>query len=85
MTVADQNISPSNMSRDTALFEKLKKEHDLAKAIKNNDAEVPIHLWDDTVWAGAPSRLIKHREGARDLGEFFKRAMAGFRKLFIRL
>jgi hypothetical protein len=34
-----------------ALFDKLKKEHDLAKAIKNIDAEVPIHLWDTAVWA----------------------------------
>jgi hypothetical protein len=31
-TVANQDPSPLNTSRDAALFEKLKKEHDLAKA-----------------------------------------------------
>jgi hypothetical protein len=29
---------------DNALFERLKKEHDLAKAMKNNNLEVPVHL-----------------------------------------
>ncbi len=32
-----------------ALFDKLKKEHDIAKAVKSNNAKVPIHLWDEGV------------------------------------
>jgi hypothetical protein len=84
-TIANQDLSPSNTSGDAALFKKLKKEHNLAKAVKNNNAEVRVHLWDDAIWAGAPSRLIKCREGAHDPPKFFNRAMAGFQKLFIRL
>jgi hypothetical protein len=84
-TIASQDQSPSNTIRNTALFKKLKKEHELAKAVKNNDAEVPIHLRDDAIWTRALSRLIKRGEGARNPPEFFKRAMAGFRILFIKL
>ena len=29
---------------NTALFDKLKEEHDLAKAVKNDDAACPVHL-----------------------------------------
>jgi hypothetical protein len=37
-----------------SLFDKLKKEQDLAKAIKSNDAEVPVLLWDKAVCQGEP-------------------------------
>jgi hypothetical protein len=38
----------------SAHFDKLKKVHDLTKAVKNNKVEVPIHLWDTAVWVGTP-------------------------------
>jgi hypothetical protein len=53
-TVVLQYPLSQHMSNDATLFEKLKKEHNLAKAIKNDDAKVPVHLWDDAAWAGAP-------------------------------
>jgi len=36
--------TPGLLERD--LFAKLKQEHDLAKAVKSDDAEVPVDLWD---------------------------------------
>jgi hypothetical protein len=80
-----QDPLSQHTSDDTTLFKKLKKEHNLAKAVKNDNAKVPVHLWDDAAWAGAPPQLIEHGEGARDPPEFFKQAMTGFRKLFVRL
>jgi hypothetical protein len=46
-TVGVQEVSGAddNMS----LFVCLKKEHDLAKAVKSDDAEVPVFLWDNAV------------------------------------
>ncbi len=37
------------------IFENLKQEHDLAKAIKANDAEVPVELWDTAVCRRKPT------------------------------
>jgi hypothetical protein len=36
------------------MFEKLKKEHDLAKAVKADDAKVPVYLWDEAVCREKP-------------------------------
>ncbi len=33
------------------MFEELKQEHNLAKAVKANDAKVPVYLWDEAVCA----------------------------------
>ena len=33
----------------------VKEEHDLAKAVKSDDAEVPTHMWDSRVCRGAPT------------------------------
>jgi hypothetical protein len=49
------NTMPSHL----ALFAKLKMEHNLAKAVKSDDAEVPIYLWDQAVWKGPPSEAKK--------------------------
>jgi hypothetical protein len=38
-----------------ALLDTVKKEHDLAKAVKSDDAEVPKHLWDIAVCHGPPT------------------------------
>ncbi len=31
------------------LLNKLKEEHDMAKAVKSDDARVPVHLWGERV------------------------------------
>ena len=36
-------------------LDRIKKEHDLAKAVKSDDAEVPIHLWDKRICRGKPT------------------------------
>ena len=41
------------------LFAKLKQEHDLAKAVKSDDAEVPLDLWDQAVCISPPSEVEK--------------------------
>jgi hypothetical protein len=38
-----------------SIFEKLKQEHDLAKAAKLDNAEVPVELWDQAICKGPPS------------------------------
>jgi hypothetical protein len=38
----------------TAILERLKKEHDNAKAVKADDAEVPVYLWDCAVVGREP-------------------------------
>jgi hypothetical protein len=40
-----------------AILEKLKKEHYDAKAVKADDAEVPVHLWDQAVFGRAPTEM----------------------------
>ena len=58
-------VTTSNAGLDSACSEgvvptilnilnKLKKEHDIAKAVKSDDAEVPVHLWDYAVMRGEP-------------------------------
>jgi hypothetical protein len=35
-------------------LERLKREHNLAKAVKLDNAEVPIHIWDNENCGGTP-------------------------------
>jgi hypothetical protein len=63
---------------NNALFERLKKEHDLAKALKNDDAEVPVHLWDAAVWAKAPNWMHEQEGNPTDPPVVFKQTMTGF-------
>jgi hypothetical protein len=57
---------------DLTLFDKLRREHDLAKAIKNNDAKVPIYLWDAVVcW--------------NELSDDQKKALSTLRSFFLRV
>jgi hypothetical protein len=44
----------SSNKGDSTLFDKLKKDHNLAKAIKSDDAKVPVHLWDTAVCGEEP-------------------------------
>ncbi len=38
-----------SMEITKTIFAKLKKEHKFAKAVKSDDAEVPVWLWDNAV------------------------------------
>jgi hypothetical protein len=83
-TAAD--LDPTSLdTSNAALFDKLKKECDLAKAVKNNNAKVPVHLWDTAVWAGAPIWLQDLEGGGTKPSEVFKQAMSSFRQLGVRL
>ena len=52
-----EHINQSPLERE--LFAKLKQEHDLAKAVKSDDAEVPVDLWDQAVCRSPPSEVEK--------------------------
>jgi hypothetical protein len=38
-------------------LKRLKWEHDLAKAVKSNNAEVPVHIWDNAICDGEVTAL----------------------------
>jgi hypothetical protein len=48
-TTIPRLASQSTEEQALALFDKLKEEHDIAKAVKSGNAKVPIHLWDEGV------------------------------------
>jgi hypothetical protein len=50
-----EHINQSLLERE--LFAKLKQEHDLAKAVKSDDAEVPVDLWNQAVCRSTPSEV----------------------------
>ena len=54
---AQESITSSPSGRE--LFAKLKQEHDLAKAVKLDDAEVPVDLWDQAMCRAPPSEVEK--------------------------
>ncbi len=47
--------SKGTVTPEQEILNVLKKEHDLAKAVKSDNASVPKHLWDFTVSLGEPS------------------------------
>jgi hypothetical protein len=47
--------SKGTVTPEQEILNFLKKEHDLAKAVKSDDASVPEHLWDFAVCLGEPS------------------------------
>jgi hypothetical protein len=75
----------SSDNGNNALFNGLKKEHDLAKAVKRDNAEVLGHLWDAAVWVKAPNWMCKQEGNPPDPPEVFKQAMTGFCQLCMRL
>ena len=52
-------VSLKSTEQATALFDKLKEEHDFAKAVKSDDAKVPVHIWDEGVFGQAPTEEEK--------------------------
>ncbi len=58
-TTIPQLASHSTEEQALALFNKLKEEHDIAKAVKSDNAKVPVHLWDEGVVRGEPMEREK--------------------------
>jgi hypothetical protein len=80
----DPILSDKSKSKST-FFDILQREHDLAKALKNDSAEVPIHLWDNAGWVGAPAWLIDQKGGGAEPSEVFKQGISGLQQLGMRL
>lgn len=79
---ADIHVSEGVLGRDStpsARLAKIKKEHDIAKAVKSDDAEVPVHLWDEIICRGTPSD--REREALVTLRKFGLRL---YRRMFLK-
>ncbi len=46
-----QGSDPSSHANQARL-EEIKRKHDFAKAVKSDNAEVPIHIWDEAICRG---------------------------------
>jgi len=53
--VKDIGLEEKELTQEQEVPSAIKKAHDLAKAVKSDDAEVPKHLWDAAVCRGPPS------------------------------
>jgi len=59
-SMASNSVSSSKTDSHMLLVSQLKldnikKKHNLAKAVKSDDAEVSVHLWNETVFFGPPT------------------------------
>jgi hypothetical protein len=59
VTTIPRLASHSTEEQALALFDKLKEEHDIAKAVKSDNAKVPVHLWDEGVVGWEPTEQEK--------------------------
>jgi hypothetical protein len=59
VTVALKTTNARKAVIPTDLCHSIKQEHDMAKAMKANDAAVPVHLWDEAIFRGLPSPVEK--------------------------
>ena len=50
-------VEDHSTAEDRARMVVIKTQHDLAKAVKADDAEVPVHLWNDRICRGEASLL----------------------------
>ena len=48
-------MEEEKLTQEQDLLSAIKKDHNLAKAVKSDNAEVPKHLWDAAVCRGPPS------------------------------
>jgi hypothetical protein len=48
-----KGVKPINA--DLLRLKRLKQEHNLAKAVKSDNVEVPIHIWDNAICGGMPT------------------------------
>ena len=53
--VKDIGLEEKELTQEQELLSAIKKAHNLAKAVKSDDAEVPKHLWDAAVCHSPPS------------------------------
>jgi hypothetical protein len=47
------------LNADEEWLEWIKREQDLAKAVKSDNAEVPIHIWDEAIFRGEASEEMQ--------------------------
>ena len=52
---ATRGVQEVSTNSDKDLFVDLRREHDRAKAVKSDDAEVPVHVWDAAVCRADPT------------------------------
>lgn len=52
---ATSGVQEVSTNSDKDLFVDLKREHDRAKAVKSDNAEVPVHFWDAAVCRAEPT------------------------------
>jgi hypothetical protein len=55
--VRDDGEGHKPINANLLLLEWLKWEHDLAKAVKSDNAEVPVHIWDNAICDGEVTTL----------------------------
>jgi len=53
-------LEEKELTQEQELLSAIKKAHDLAKAVKSDNAEVPKHLWDAAVCCGPPRTKQEH-------------------------
>ena len=59
--LSGSSIPTSHPQMENALFADIRQQHDIAKAVKSDDAEVPVHLWDNFISRGnAVSTALAH-------------------------
>ena len=58
--VKDIGLEEKELTQEQELLSAIKKAHDLTKAVKSDDAEVPKHLWDAAVCCGPPRTKQEH-------------------------
>jgi hypothetical protein len=75
ITSKDGGGSNPDFSEEESHLLKLKQEHDLAKAVKYDNAEVPVHIWNDAICCGPPSE--KERHAIKALQSFFLKIYRG--------
>ncbi len=56
----DGGGSNLNFSKEESCLLKSKQEHDLAKAVKSDDAKVPVHIWNNAICCGWLSEKERH-------------------------
>lgn len=71
-TGPDRQGSDPSPDADRARLEEIKRKHDLAKAVKSDDAAVPIHIWDNAICRG-------------EAGTTQKNALASLREFLLRV
>ena len=85
LEVAMQKVLPDSSSGGGDLQKRVKEQHDLAKAVKSDDAAVPIHLWNEKIKQGIQMNLIWTSPRFSDCKEqVFEWALKSIRSFLLR-